>query len=85
MKQITLFALLAMMPAVFNISPASARGPMGNAPGNVLLAPICTGDGISRKVSVPLGPQDIPGKEVPGCCVKGCHGGERKRSGKKCC
>lgn len=77
MKRISLFALIAMMPAVFNAAPASARGAM--------VAPVCTGDGLSRNVSVPVGPRDIPGKEVPGCCVKGCHGGERKRSAKKCC
>ena len=77
MRRISLFALLAMMPAVFNVSPANARGAMA--------VPICTGDGLPRTVSVPLGSRDIPGKEVPGCCVKGCHGGERKRAGKKCC
>jgi hypothetical protein len=77
MRRISAFALLAMMPAVFNIVPARAQG--------AILAPICSGDGISRALSLPLGSGDIPGKEVPGCCVKGCHGGERKRSGKKCC
>lgn len=81
MKKISLFALIAMVPAVFNVSPALARGVAGNA----ILVPICSGDGVLRSISMPLRPQDIPGKQVPGCCVKGCHGGERKRAAKKCC
>ena len=77
MKPTRLFALLALLPAALNASPAAAR--VGAA---VLL---CTGDGAVRTVNLPVGQQDIPGKQVPGCCVKGCHaGGERKR-GKKCC
>lgn len=81
MKKISLFGLIAMVPAVLNVSPALARGVAGNA----ILVPICSGDGVSRSISIPLGPQDIPGKQVPGCCVKGCHSGERKRAAKKCC
>lgn len=77
MRRIALFALVAMVPAVFNVAPAAARGS--------IVAAICSGDGITRTVSVPVGPQDVPGKQTPGCCVKGCHGGERKRTGKKCC
>ena len=77
MRRITAFALLAMVPAALNVSPAAARG--------VLMAPICSGDGIARQVSLPIGPQDVPGKQVPGCCVKGCHSGERKRGARKCC
>jgi len=71
--------LVAMLPAALNASPASAAGR------SALAVPLCTGDGVARTISVPVGPQDIPGKQVPGCCVKGCHtGGERKR-GKRCC
>lgn len=81
MKKISLFGLIAMVPAVLNVSPASAHAAVQGA----ILVPICSGDGVSRSISMPLGPQDIPGKQVPGCCVKGCHGGERKRAAKKCC
>ena len=77
MSPYRLFALMALLPAALNASPVAAR-----AGGAVLL---CTGDGAVRTVNLPVGQQDIPGKQVPGCCVKGCHaGGERKR-GKKCC
>jgi len=76
MRTLHLFGLLALIPAALNASPAHASG---------LAVPLCTGDGVARTISLPLGDQDIPGKQTPGCCVKGCHaGGERKR-GKKCC
>ncbi len=77
MKLIHLFGIVAMVPAALNAAPASAR--------SRLFAPLCTGDGLTRTISVPVGPQDIPGREQPGCCAKGCHaGGERKRA-KRCC
>jgi len=77
MRLYHLIGLVALLPAALNASPASAH--------SQLAVPLCTGDGVARTVSVPVGPQDIPGRQVPGCCVKGCHaGGERKR-GKRCC
>jgi hypothetical protein len=78
MKSFHLFGLLALWPAALNAAPASAH--------SALSVPLCTGDGVLRIINVPLGPQDVPGKQVPGCCVKGCHASDnRKRSGKKCC
>lgn len=80
MKPTRLFALMALLPAALNASPAAARN---GAAGMAVL--LCTGDGAVRTVNLPVGEQDVPGKQVPGCCVKGCHtGGERKR-GKRCC
>lgn len=79
MRVYHLIGLLALVPAAVNASPASA------ASASSIPVPLCTGDGVVRMVNIPAGQQDIPGKQVPGCCVKGCHsGGERKR-GKKCC
>ncbi|NBC37473.1 hypothetical protein GTZ99_13035 [Novosphingobium sp. FSY-8] len=73
MRGISLFGLLAMMPAAFNVAPAAARG--------ALTVALCTGDGVARTVQVPSGAQDIPGARVPGCCAKGCHTGQsRKRN-----
>jgi hypothetical protein len=70
----TLFALAALLPAALNTSPAAGAGR--------LLVPLCTGDGVVRQVSVPLGPIKLPGGDMPGCCAKGCHaGGSRKRPG----
>lgn len=68
----TLFALAALLPAALNTSPAGAAS---------RLVPLCTGDGVVRQVSVPLGPVKLPGGDDPGCCAKGCHaGGNRKRA-----
>lgn len=76
MRMIMLFGIVAMVPAALNTSPAMAHG--------VLAAALCTGDGIARTVSVPVGPAGVPGSDQPGCCTKGCHsGGTRKRSGKR--
>ena len=73
-RSATLFALAALLPAALNASPGSAAGR--------LLVPLCSGDGVVRQVSVPLGPMPLPGGDMPGCCAKGCHaGGNRKRSG----
>jgi hypothetical protein len=45
--------------------------------------PLCGGDGVV--MVLPLGTQDVPGKQVPGCCVKGCQSSEGRKRGKKCC
>ena len=76
MSWVRFFGILALLPAVFNISPASAHA--------VTMVPICTGDGVSRSIAIPASDRDIPGKQVPGCCAKACHTGERKRA-KRCC
>jgi hypothetical protein len=77
MRLVHLIGLVALVPAALNASPVAAH--------SAVSVPLCTGDGVARTVSLPVGPQDVPGKQVPGCCVKGCHtGGERKR-GKRCC
>jgi hypothetical protein len=78
MKLRHLLGIFAMLPAALNTSPAAA------AARSSLAVPLCTGDGVARVVTVPVGSQDVPGRAVPGCCVKGCQSGERKR-GKKCC
>ena len=76
MKPLAIFGIVALLPAALNTTPASAHG--------ALAAPLCTGDGIARTVSVPVAPSGLPGSEPPGCCTKGCHsGGARKRSGKR--
>ena len=65
-----LFALAALIPASFNPSPGS---------GHSLVVLLCTGDGATRSVTLPLGSEGPPGQEMPGCCAKGCHTGSRKR------
>ena len=76
MKLTLLFGIFALVPAALNTTPASARG--------ALSAPLCTGDGVARTITVPLGPSGLPNSDPPGCCVKGCHsGGARKRANKR--
>ena len=70
MKRRMLLGLIALLPAALNISPARA---------GVLAMPVCMGDGLARTVTVPLPASDLPGREQPGCCAKGCHTGSRKK------
>jgi hypothetical protein len=65
------FALIALLPAT--LSPAAVSA-------NVLQMQICSGDGQTRVLAIPLGPRVPPGEGDSPCCVKGCHaGGSRKR------
>jgi hypothetical protein len=69
MRGISTFGLLAMLPAVMGTAPAGAS----------MLVPICSGDGVTRTISVPVGEQGPPGQQQPGCCVKGCHAGSSRK------
>lgn len=71
MKRRLLIALVALVPAALNTAPAAARG---------LAVPLCGGDGGPRTITLPLPAGEIPGKEAPGCCAKGCHTGSRRKS-----
>ncbi|MDP3908423.1 hypothetical protein [Novosphingobium sp.] len=74
-RSIVQFAMLALVPAAFNLA--------GPAAGGTMMMPLCTGDGVVRMVEVPLGGSQLPGPDQSSCCVKGCHSGcSRKRSGK---
>lgn len=71
MKHAASFGLIALLPAILNPVPASA---------SVLQMQICSGDGQTRVLTIPLGPRTPPGEGDSPCCVKGCHaGGSRKR------
>ena len=72
-RSLTLFALLAILPAALHAGPALA--------GDSLLVPICTGDGQTRLVAIPKG-GERPSKGGEGRdCAKGCHAGSsRKRA-----
>jgi len=63
--------IFALIPAAFNVSPASAHG---------LAVPLCTGDGAVRTITVPVPARELPGGDQPGCCAKGCHTGGRKKA-----
>lgn len=65
-----LIGLVALIPAALNAAPMRA---------GILSIPVCTGDGLVRSVTLPLGPAELPGGDQPGCCSKGCHTGERKK------
>ena len=70
MKAKALFGLIALLPAAFGPISASA---------NALVAALCTGDGHSRSITIPLKPT-LPGSNDM-CCAKGCHaGGSRRRT-----
>jgi len=81
MRLVQTFALVALLPAALNASPANARA---GAPGG-LSVPLCTGDGAPRTIRVPIGKSDIPGSDMPGCCAKGCQSGGARKKGQGCC
>lgn len=63
------FGLVAMVPAAFAITPASASP--------VLHLAICSGTDAARTITVPL-----PGKPLGNgepCCMKGCHSGSNRK------
>ena len=65
-------AMLVLAPSALGAVPAGTPGTM--------TVPLCTGDGITRTISLPLGRHDAPGQGGPACCAKWCHaGGQRKR------
>jgi len=61
---------VAMLPAALNLAPAAAHG---------LVVPLCSGGGAGT-VTLPIPANEIPGKDMPGCCAKGCHTGQRKKN-----
>lgn len=70
-----LLGIAALLPVAFNVAPAAAA--------NVLIVPVCTGDGQVHLMRLPGDNPPLPGKDGAGCCAKGCHsGGSRKRAGK---
>jgi hypothetical protein len=71
MKLRPILAALAMVPAALNVAPAAAHG---------LVVPLCDGAGGSASVTLPAPSGEIPGKDQPGCCAKGCHTGQRKKA-----
>jgi hypothetical protein len=71
MKLAARFGLIALVPTI--LSPATASA-------NVLQMQICTGDGRTRTLTIPLPSRAPPGEGDSPCCVKGCHtSGSRKR------
>lgn len=66
-----ILGLLALVPAALNAAPGHA---------GALALPVCTGDGTARVLSVPVPAGELPGRDQPGCCAKGCHTGSRKKS-----
>jgi hypothetical protein len=75
MKFKTLFGFIALLPAAFGPITATA---------NSLVAALCTGDGHSRSITIPL-KSGLPGSNDM-CCAKGCHSGSsRKRTGCENC
>ncbi|MEQ1541753.1 MAG: hypothetical protein ABL926_05810 [Novosphingobium sp.] len=70
MRRLAHIGLIALIPALLNVSAAAA---------SPILMPLCTGDGVVRMVPIP-GSTPRPAKG-DACCVKGCHGGNcRKRT-----
>ncbi|MDE2595424.1 MAG: hypothetical protein KGL44_00955 [Sphingomonadales bacterium] len=76
MRAISLFGIIALVPAALNVTPAAAAG--------LLTVPLCTGDGQVHMVNVPLNGNGIPGGDTNGCCAKGCHSGSSRKRASGC-
>lgn len=71
MKTIALISLAALAPAMIGPLPAPA-----NASASAIVVALC-GAGT---VSIPVGPEGVPGPTQGPCCAKGCRSGaSRKR------
>ena len=66
----TRFGLLALVPAMLNLSVATGGG--------TISVRICTGDGRVHTVQVPLNEEGNDG-ETGLCCTKGCHSGSQRK------
>lgn len=66
------FGLIALIPAMFNLTVASSGG--------MIAMQICTGDGVVHTVQMPLGGGGNDDGSAPGlCCAKGCHNGNSRK------
>jgi hypothetical protein len=74
-RWVALFGMIALSPAAVGAAPHAADG-------RTVTVPLCSGDGIVRSMTMPLGHGDVPGAEQPGCCAKGCHNGGARKRGK---
>ncbi len=64
------FGLIALVPAMLNLTVAASGG--------TIAVQICTGDGQSRTLQLPVGGSSKDGE--PGlCCAKGCHNGNSRK------
>lgn len=72
MKWAAVLSLIAMLP-----SALQAAAP---ATGRVLTVSLCTGDGKTRRVNLPIDPAQPSPRRSDACCMIACHaGGSRKR------
>ena len=79
MKLVSLFGLIAMIPAALNASVPASSGSI-----TILL---CRGNGVAETVTMPLrGSAPVPGHgdDGGGCCAKGCHAGSSRKRGGSC-
>ncbi len=66
------FGIIALIPAMLNLTVVTA--------GETISVQICTSDGRTHTVQIPIGGQPGDPTSPALCCAKGCHtGGSRKR------
>lgn len=74
MKALILVGLLALTPAaVHPAQPAPTHA-------RFLSSLVCSGDGLTRRIAIPVRGDQSPSRDDRLCWAKGCHGGHpRKR------
>lgn len=79
MKLVALIGLFALMPVAIHPAQAAASHPRS------MTSLVCSGDGLTRRMAIPVNGDQPPSKDDRPCSAKGCHAGSsRKRSFRVC-
>lgn len=67
----SLLALVALVPLAANPSLLVTRSSVSIG--------LCSGDGRTGAIELPVGPARLPGEEQDQCCGKACHAGRSRK------
>lgn len=77
MKPAALVGLFALMPAAIHPAQAAPSHPRS------LTSLVCSGNGLARRIAIPVdGDQPSSGDDRP-CWAKGCHAGNMRKRGSR--
>jgi hypothetical protein len=67
----SLFALIAAVPLAINPALLVTR--------EAVSIGLCSGDGRTGAIALPVGPVQLPGEDQNHCCGKACHAGSSRK------
>lgn len=77
MKSAALIGLFVLVPAAIN--PAQAA-PIHSGS---LTSLVCSGNGLTQRITIPVGGDEPPREGDRPCWAKGCHGGSTRKRGSR--